>query len=246
MSEFSNTKKPAVFLKTDATKEQILAAVILHSYLKSQTKPLEIILPKNETVVGVLKSLAPDLVIKHELTPRKYILSFKKDDASIDNVQWQQDKDQINIYISLEKGTFVGNDYKFTTTGSDYDLAILPRISNLNQLGELASKNEAFFKEVKLITIGSELNPTERYKQVAINRPNISTLSEQIFTAIDQQLMTAETAQFILAGIMLETESLTKEIKNSEIFMTLKKLVDKGAKTDKTAEILAKLKPMTK
>lgn len=241
MADLPNSKKAAILLKTNPSKAELLIAAALYQYFTNLNKQAEVVFTRNESTASVLKSLVPTIVLKDKLPPKKVVLSLKRDGANVDNVQWQQDQDTLNIYVSLSQGAFDLADLKFTSTGADYDLAILPNVSNLTDLGELASENQQFFKDVKIFTIGSEPNLGDNYQYSSSNRPNLTTLGEQVLAVMDSNQMKAEVAQMLWVAIMLETENITKQLKSSEIFSALKKLMEKGAKAEKSAELTNKL-----
>lgn len=240
MANIPNSKKPAIFLKDNAKAPEILAVAALYKYYVDNGSKPEVIANKSNAAAAKVKALVEGAVIKDSLPPKKFVISVKKTGADVQNVQWQQDRENLNIYISAVDGLMNGNGLRFNVTGADYDLALLPGVKSLEELGALAQQKN-FFMDVKLFSIGSDLNLNEKYNHSSSNLPNLTTLSEQVLASMDQSQIKAMTAQILFSGILLETKQLTSEIKSSEIFTNLRKLADKGAKTTSVKQITAKV-----
>lgn len=240
MADIPFSKKPAIFVKNQPKTEDLLATAVIYLALRNQQKEPTVIFSKNEQVANTLKSLVSGINIKHELPTKKFVISFKKDNANVETIQWQQDPDAIKIFVTLNQGKLNPADLKLDVAGSDYDLAILPNVSELAQLGDISSKNAEFFKDAKLFSIGTDLNLGDQYQISSSNKPNQTTLSEQVFYCLSEGNIKADQAQLLLAGIMHETKNLKADIKNPDLFVVMKKLVEKGASTAKVEETLSK------
>ncbi len=240
MANLPKAKKAAIMLKTNPKPEEIIAAAAVYIFLKSQNNSPTVI-TKNKPLISILKNLISDINIKENLPPKQFIINIKNKETQVNQVQWQQDDQGLSLFLTLSKGTINPNELNLKQKGADYDLVVLPHINELSQLGELGMQNQDFFKDTKLFSIGSELNLGDNYQHTSSNKPNITTLSEQVFYALDTNNIKEQTAQIIFSGIMIETNNLTKPIKSPEIFVTMKKLVEIGAKTDKINNIINKL-----
>lgn len=241
MANIPNTRKPAIFLKDNAKAPEIIAVAALYKFYTDNGSKPEVVANKTNQAVSKLKNLVEGIVVKDSLPPRKFVISVKKSGADIQNVQWQQDNESLNIYISMLEGALNNGGLRLDVTGADYDLAILPGVKSLEELGAVAQQNKGFFTEVKLFAIGSDLNLNEKYNHSSSNLPNLTTLAEQVLNSLDQGQIKAMVAQLLFAGIYLETQQLTSEVKSSEIFLNLKKLADKGAKTTNVKQLITKV-----
>jgi hypothetical protein len=241
MADIPGAKKPIIFLKQQPKPEEIIATAVIYQVMKNQQKEVVVFAGEQNSGVAKLKELVPGIEIKNQLPPRKFILSFKKDSANVENVQWQQDEQFIKLFVTLSKGKLTANNLRIEVQGGDYDLAILPNVTELGQLGSFATTNADFFKDVKLFTIGSDLNLGDSYQYSSSNRPNTTTLAEQVYYTVGDGQLKPEHTQLLLSSIMLETSNLTKELKSTEIFMVMKKLVEKGAQTTQVTSTTKKV-----
>jgi nanoRNase/pAp phosphatase (c-di-AMP/oligoRNAs hydrolase) len=103
-------------------------------------------------------------------------------------------------------------------------------------------QNKQFFKNIKLFSIGTDLNLGEEYEHSSFNRPNLTTLAEQVFTSLEGDKIQKEVAQLLFAGIFAETNNLKSVIKSNEVFLNLKKLADLGARTTEVDKVLSKIR----
>jgi hypothetical protein len=241
MAGLPNAKKPAIFLKKQMPNSQLIAVAALYKHLATNDSQPEIVASADNQMTATLKKLVENLKVQSNLSPKKFVLSIKKSDSDIKNVQWQQDTDSLNIFIDLNSGNLSPQNLNFKTSGADYDVALLPGVQNLSQLGEIAEKNKQFFKETKLFSIGSDLNAGDEYSHSSSNRPNLTTLAEQVFSSIEGQTIKPEVAQLLFAGILAETRNLSTQIKSNEVFLNLKKLADRGAQTTAVKAIVDKI-----
>jgi hypothetical protein len=231
MANIPSAKKPAIFLKDDMSHSHILSVAALYEFLKATNSKATVVAKQGNPSLQKLKALVPNLEVKHELPPKRFVVSIAKPDGDVENVQWQQDKDNLNIYITANAGDLSDSNVKLQAVGADYDLALLPAVKSLTELGDLFEKNKQFFKDTKLFAIGSDLNVDESYQHSSSNKPNLTTMSEQTYEAIESNAVNAKIAQLLFTGIIMETGNLRKDVKSSEIFNVMKKLADKGAKT---------------
>jgi hypothetical protein len=238
MADLPKTQKPVIFLKKSPSEAEILAVGTLTNHLKSQNASPTIVMDSNPETEKTLKKLINDPKIKNVLPPKKYILTFKRNDSSIKNVQWQQSDEALNIFITLEKGQIPEKNPDMKSAGTDYDLAILPNVKKLEELGNIYEKNADFFKDIDLFSIGSDLNVGDSYQINSTNNPKLTTLSEQVFAAIEKQSVNEKVAQQLFSSIMMETKNLTTKLVSTQIYDNLKKLTEKGADNTKIDEII--------
>ncbi len=237
MADLPKNQKPVVFLKKSPNAAEILAVSALVNHLKSQNASPTIVMDKNPQVEATLKKLITEPIIKNVLPPKKYILTFKRNDSSIKNVQWQQSDEALNIFITLEKGQIPEKSPDVKSAGTDYDLAILPNIKSLKDLGNIFEQNQDFFRDIELFSIGTDLNVGDMYRISSSNNPKLTTLSEQVFSVIEKQNINEKVAQQLFSGIMMETKNLTTKLVSTQIYDNLKKLTEKGADNTKIDEI---------
>lgn len=231
----------AITLKNNASAADIIATGAIYSALKGQSKKVEVLSSKENPATAKLKTLVPGVEVKTEIPPKQFVLSFKKGKSTVDKVQWQQDDAAVNIYVTLTKGMLNLRDINLKRNGTDYELMVLPGIAELGQLGSIAKDAQATIADLKLFSIGTDLNLGDNFQHTSSKKPELTTLSEQVVEALDAGKLSQEVAQLLYAGIMIETSNLTKPIKSSEIFVTLKKLADKGATPDSVKSVQAKV-----
>ncbi|MFW5702394.1 MAG: hypothetical protein ACOCXP_00305 [Candidatus Dojkabacteria bacterium] len=235
MSKLPKVSKPALFIDTSKIGEPgyLEIAAATYKYFSATGAKAEFVFERNEQAAKDLKNLAGSSTkLQSEIAEKKFMLKIKKGGAEVGNVQWQQDQNYLNVYISVENGTLSARDLEFQTTGADYDLGVLFTTKELSSLGEIYKKNEDYFKKLTLFSIGSELNVPAEMRTDSSNNPSLSTLAEQALAAMDYDSITEQTAQLLYNGLIRQTKGLTSQIKSGEIFMNLKRLVDKGAKPE--------------
>lgn len=239
MAELPTTKNPAIFITATATPSELLAAAALYTHLSSTIPTTSIIAPVSATTLAILKQLLPTANVLTGLPAHKFVITLPKQDSEVEMVQWEQAGDIVKIYITMATGQLQTNQLKVSAAGADYDLAILLKVNSLSELGGLEKDNPDFFKTTKLFAIGSEPDLDPEYKLSISNKPQLTTLAEQLFAVIDSPQLAAQVSQLLLAGIMLETDNLSSDVASAETLAVIKKLVERGAQFSKNAAIIA-------
>ncbi len=242
MQNIQSAKSPVIALKTAAKEAELVGVAAMVLALRKAGAKKIIILTENETGVGVIKKLAGgEIEVVKTLPAKKFLISFKKDGSEVENVQWQQDDAAVKLYVTLASGKLSLADMRLESLGGDFDVLILPAIKQLSELGTIAEKNASVINDIKILGVGADLNLGDKYNYSSIYNSKLSTFAEQVFKAIGEQL-DAPIAQLLVTGIMLETKNLTQAVISSEIFLTMKKLVDAGARLEKIESTISQTK----
>lgn len=237
MSSFPKVSNPAIFVNTQrSTPGYLQVAAAIYLYLKQSGAKPEFVFDRDQETASELKNLLGEGVnLKSEISEKKFAIKLRKSGAEVDNVQWQQNEKDLNIYISVAQGTLSARDLEFQVSGSNYDLGVILAETELGKLGDVYQSNPDFFTELRLFSVGSELNLDGSYEFTSANKPNLTTLAEQALSAMDYSAIDEKVAQLLYNAIILATNGLSSNIKSGEIFMNLKRLVDRGARPEQAS-----------
>jgi len=239
MAELPNVQAPLLVLPDDASLLQLLVSAALASYFGTETKFS--ILSKNPAHAVQLRKFVENVSVRSDLPSSQYILTLKSPDVQVKSVRWEQQAGKVQIYLDLQAGTLVENQLQLTLPEKTTDLIVLLGNTTVNGLDPDLSENNDLFQNVAIFGIGSELNLGDDYQYTTSNLERLSTLGEQALETLNEQKLTANVAQLLMAAIFLETDYLKTGVKTSEIFLSLKKLADAGAQTADCAEIITSL-----
>jgi hypothetical protein len=178
-----------------------------------------------------------------KLAPKKYVLEFKSQKNQVKNIQWNQEGENLNFYISMENGEFNDKSSNLKTIGADYGTIILIGVNDINQLGTLYSNSKEIFAQTKIVSVGSNLRSQELKVQSETDEKHSSTAEDAYYFLQRNGIkFDAEKSSMVLAGIFDATKNFKKKIKDPKTFVNCAELIRRGGSNEKANELLTKVK----
>ena len=244
MADLSQSKKVLMLMRDDAKEHGLLCIASMYKFLKSKNlKKLDIISSPKNPSISIMERLLPGVEILTDLPKKKFVLTVNNEGNEVDNVQWQQEENNLNIYISVDKGSINLGDLKFDTIGADYQTILLFGLSSLDaSVKKVIDLNPELFLEAELFGVGEDLVLSDDFKHSSSNKPGTSTIAENTFILMAAESgntpMPEDTVNMLYASILLETENLTSKLKSPDIFSNLRKLYDQKVNLERVQKFL--------
>lgn len=234
------SNKYLFLLKPEVTSEQYLNIVLLANTLMKNGQTVEIA-TKAGSLDKFTSKLSLDSKIKiiHELPEQKALLQFPGQKESVKNIQWNQNKDQLNIYITMENGTFDSKNMEVIMMGESLAELLLVQTSSTSELGEFDNEKYKYIFTNKIASIGADLKDKDKDVDNICNEKH-SALSEDSFDYLTKRAFKLDTdsLNLVLAGIMLATTNFKTNIKSPDTFITCAELLKSGATNEKAQKIV--------
>lgn len=174
-----------------------------------------------------------------KLPPQKFLLEFPNQESKIDGMQWNQNQDTVNFYISMQNGRFSADDMNFKALGAEYATIIILGTNSLTELGNLyAPETQYVFESSKVVSIGGELKDDLPNLKNEVDNKN-SSLAEDTYAYMKNSGLNIDSirAQNIFAGILLTTNNFQMDVTDAKTFITCAELMKAGAKTSEASRL---------
>ncbi|NCN25055.1 hypothetical protein COT94_00915 [Candidatus Falkowbacteria bacterium CG10_big_fil_rev_8_21_14_0_10_37_14] len=149
-------------------------------------------------------------------------------------VQYRQDGNKLNFVVTLSGGNLSQQDISLTNSGYPYNLIITVACPDFASLGKIYDEHRSLFFDTPLINIDCDLS-NENYGQlnlVDITAPSVSALLYQLISNERPELLTAEVATCLLAGLISRTRNFKTTNINPEALQVAADLITAGANRD--------------
>ena len=177
-----------------------------------------------------------------ELPEQKVLLQFPGQDSNVKSIQWNQDKNQLNLYVAVENGLFKADQMKLIKLAAQYKKVITIALGSLEELGNLyEDKFKYIFNESKLVSIGADLKGDVKDVEKHADKSH-TTLGEDIYEYIQAESLEIDkdSADELLAAIFYATDGFKADIKSAKAFEICASLFSKGATNSKAQALLEK------
>ena len=154
---------------------------------------------------------------------REYKLSIKKQDALIDHVKYDIDKEYFNFFVSLKKGALELSSIDLKKASFEYDLVITLDTENLNFLGDIYKTYKVDFESyIKVINIDNHPGNL-KFGDLNIVSEEYSSTSEIVFGIMSEykSIMSKKEYQLILMSILSNTDNLSSPYISMKTFQNL-------------------------
>lgn len=179
-----------------------------------------------------------------ELPEQKMLIQFPGQKNNIKSIQWNQDSDQLNIYLTMQEGKFNSEKMQLTPMSEKFDEIIILQANSLSEIGSFGDpKYRYIFEDAKITSVGGKME-NELANSSSIQVENSSSISEDGFKYLSNSSseVSAETATEIFAALLYSTDSLKTEVTNPNTYLTMAELTKLGASSKAANELLNKVR----
>ena len=171
---------------------------------------------------------------------RKFIVSVNIKNATISQIKYNLEGENLNFIIAPEKGWFKPEDVHSYSGGFSYDLIFTIDTPDLESLERIYDNNVEFFYKTPIINIDHQAD-NEEYGQINYLDLNVSSCAELIFNIIEKynkDLMDENIATCLLTGIISKTKNYKNPNLTPRTLLTSSKLIGMGARREEIVENL--------
>lgn len=174
-----------------------------------------------------------------KLPPRKFVIEFKNQKSKVKTIQWNQEGEKLNFFVTMEKGNLNTQEFESSIAGSNYDLIILIGVDNISQLAHIYTENKEIFTESQLVSIGGKLALENVNIAMQVDDKLIS-ISEDTFGFIQKMNLKLEKnkANALLAGLFATTNNFKKNIIDAQTYSIASELIKAGATNEAAQSIV--------
>jgi nanoRNase/pAp phosphatase (c-di-AMP/oligoRNAs hydrolase) len=220
----------------DSDLESISSAMALFYTLKELSKNVNLIIekfPQN------LNFLAPS--VDFISYPKNFTISIPKKIADIYQIYYEKNDDSLKIHLTVENGTVKKDDISFYFSEAKPDLIITLKIKNYQELLETKLNSFGFLLDSPVLNIDSE-NSSQNNKNFGrinlINKVSLTEIVLELITVIKGEIINKESADCLLAGLMIYTDNFNGDKITADIFESAALLMKSGADIKKINENL--------
>lgn len=235
---------------TPVDGDSLGSALALYLIFKKMGKQATVVCA--DPVPDAFKFLPTTKVISdHFDAVKDFIVTVDCKKAKINTIKTKLEQDKVNIIITAKKGQFSSQDISFDHGENKYDLIISVDTGDLEQLGRFYEDNTEMFTQIPLINIDHHASNDHFGK---INYVDImSSATTEILIPLIQdfekdtgmELMDADIATLLLAGIITDTGSFQNANTTPRSFAASALLIKYGARQQEIIQHVFKTKNLS-
>ena len=242
LTMLERSERPLIVLTQNPNADDFVSAFGVSALLTKLQKPVEIVsaggrMPKAVAFLNAKTPIHED--IKHI---RKMTIKLNAKAASVDELSYAMQGDELHIHILPKTGHWNPEDVKIVTDNFRYDTIIAIGGQDLESFGDIFKKYKEFFFKTPIINIDHD-EKNEHFGQanlVDMSAVSCSEVCYGLFCQIDESLIDEEVATFFLTGMMFKTKSFRSERVTPRTLKVAGDLIAKGARRDQIVQNLYK------
>jgi len=239
-------KKVLVVANPELKSQDILALGALLHILKEGKEKVEILtLGKVNEKKAELLPEGVDAV--NELAGQKFLIQFVSQEDSVENVQWNQDNKDLNLYITMKQGDFKPEKMKFEALGGNYEKIYALGITSIDQLAPAINDGVRYiFKDTEIVSFGATLKADGAKIKAQENEKFVST-GEEVYKYAKNtgKKISTDAANYILSSILSSTDGFKLSINDAQTFITCAELTKIGADIKQANSLVTKFSEKT-
>ena len=240
-----STKHALIFMAHNGSGDAIGSAWAMYFFLKKIGIEATVVVPENKQHFDRFSFLSkPEDVIDSLAGARDFVLSFNTEYNKITNVRTERSGEQLNIFITPEKGSIDPRDFSFIPAKFKYDLVIVLGSPDKESLGKVYEENPDIFYEVPVVNIDNH-SENDNFGQINIVEITASSTSEIVADLLqknNENNIDEKIAENLLTGIIDATNSSRKNT-TPKALQIAAVLMAKGADQQKIIRYLFKTQP---
>ncbi|HOW60618.1 MAG TPA: DHH family phosphoesterase [Candidatus Moranbacteria bacterium] len=243
----NNAKNILIFMGRGSEGDSIGSAWAIYFFLKKMGIQSTVVTPDIKNNFDRFSFLTkPEETISSLAGARDFVLSFNTEFNKITNVRTERNNQQLNIFITPEKGSIDPRDFSFIPAKFKYDLVIVLNSPDKESLGKVYEENPDIFYEVPVINIDYHAD-NDNFGQLNIVDITASSTSEivaDLIQKINAENLDETIAESLLTGIIDATNSFQKKNTTPKSLQISAALMAKGANQQKIIRYLYKTQPL--
>ena len=239
--QIEKSKNILVTFPADWNGDAVASALAFFLFLKKAGYEVEIAGFSEQTTNYPWSFLPAYAQIQNNLNNlRRFIVSVDISKAKVSQIKYTVDNDQLNFMISPVSGWFKPEDVSSKASDFKYDLIIVLGAADLESLGKIYDQNVEFFYKTTLINIDQQA-ANEAYGQINFLDLNAVAISEILFYLLKNyrpELITADIATCLLAGIISGTKNFKTANLTPRTLLSTSQLISLGARREEIVDHL--------
>jgi nanoRNase/pAp phosphatase (c-di-AMP/oligoRNAs hydrolase) len=203
--------------------ESVSSALALFYTLKELNKNVNLIIsefPEN------LNFLVPSLDFIS--FPKNFVISIPKNTADVSQIYYEKNEENLKIHLTIDKGNIKKESLSFYYSDPKPDLIITLGVKDFQkELSKLDSFG--FLLDAPILNIDNEQNNIKFGKINLVEEKSISEIVLELIKNLGENLVSKNSANCLLAGLVDCYDNFRSPKTNSEVFQTASYLTSKGA-----------------
>lgn len=242
------SKKILVLPSMPVDGDSLGGAIALYLALKKLNKEITVVC--TDPVTNAFKFLPHSQEITQKFSAvQDFIVTLDCENAEVDHVRYNVEKDKVNIIITPKKGRFAEKNVNFHYGQAKYDLIIVVDAGDLEQLGKLYEDNVDLFYSIPVLNI--DHHPSNSgFGKVNLVDITASSTTEILYELIKElrpqnNLIDEDIATALLTGIITDTGSFQNSNTTPKALEISAELVNLGARQQEIIQNIYKTKQLS-
>lgn len=208
-----------------------LWALIVLAHSLSGSDETDVFMPNWETTKKMASHLPlGNLRFIEKVDPQNLTITIKRNGSKVKEVKWEENDEQIKVFIYTEIGKINTSDYIVKPTSNSYTDVFAFGIPNQGKLGSVINNLESITEHAELHNIDRNTK-NERYAKYNFVQPETRSYAELVNNYLKHHdiELKQSSATLLLAALLWRTHNLTNEQTASESFTMASELLTQGA-----------------
>ncbi|MEK9132276.1 MAG: DHH family phosphoesterase [Patescibacteria group bacterium] len=246
LSLLKKAKNVLVLPSSPIDADSIGSALAFYLALKKLGKTVTIIA---EEAIPENYSFLPEVsVISHDLDfVRDFIVTIDCRDLPPENIRHEIQGNKVNIFITPKKGKISKEQVSFSEGGAPFDCIVTVDAADPSQFKKVYENFTELFHLVPVINIDHHTsnNSFGKINHIDVMASSTTTLVMPLIEELGQNLMDADIATLLLAGLITDTGSFQNPNTTPDAFAVAAKLIGYGARQQEIIRNIYKTKKLS-
>lgn len=201
-----------------------------------------------DPIPNTYKFLPSVSIVQNEFSfVKDFVITVDCRNLTIENVKHEIHPEKINIVITPKDGKLSEHLVSFSEGGANFDLIISVDAGGIDQFRAIYDANLDLFKSIPFINIDHHVsNPSFGTVNLLDFKSSSTTMIVMdLIEKMDANLMDADIATLLLAGLITDTGSFQNPNTTPDAFAYSAHLIEKGARQQEIIQYLYRTKPLS-
>lgn len=227
--QLKNAGSVLVTTNNSPSTDEISATIGLTHLLLAMKKHATAVV--SSSVPNSLKFLGTDEYLETSTDRmRDFVLSFDKEKA--DKFRYKLVDDQVKIFITPYKTVITKDDFNFTQGDFNIDAIVVIGATSRDELDSEILKHGRILHDAEILTINAGKDQNPSIGSISWVDPEATSVSEMLVSiseALGSDLLSKDSAQAFLTGIIDSTEMFSSSVTNPKVMTMAAQLMAAGA-----------------
>lgn len=246
LSLIKQGKKILIIPSAPVDGDSIGSTLALYYALKKIGK--EVTAVCTETIPEVYRFLPSlDFMIKDAAFPQEFVITIDSKNIAVADVRHEITPDKVNIVVMPKSGSITKELVSFHRGNPPFDLIIMVDGGGIEQFKTVYEANIELFQQIPILNIDHHVSNTGfgKVNYVDVMASSTTVLVADLIESLGQNLIDADMATHLLAGLITDTGSFQNPNTTPDAFAVAAHLIELGGRQQEIIQYIYKTRKLS-